>query len=264
VVICTKSFHHLPSLHQALEKIHKILKLGGIFLADEFGREKMDETTAKFLYERMDNLEAAGKFPAANKWPTNEDIKHDYLKRWQVKFQGGTGEAHSHNAHAGRSHTHPHKGNDAEHVGHSHAHAEHAGHSHAHAEHNLTGHTHSVHAVHTHAHSNELQELPGEHAHAHAHAHESHGEHATHATPGVHHHHHHALPASDEMINEVKTVFPNLEVIPCGFLYHFMAQRFDGSTAGEDIVKEFRREEEDLIAKKQIVAIGLRFSCTKI
>ena len=40
--------------------------------------------------------------------------------------------------------------------------------------------------------------------------------------------------------------------------------RFDGSTMGEDIVKEFKSEEEDLIAKKQIVAIGLRFTCSKV
>ena len=62
--------------------IHKILKPGGLFLADEFAREAMDVQTAKFLYGRMDDLEAAGKFHSSSKWPASEDIKHDYLKRY--------------------------------------------------------------------------------------------------------------------------------------------------------------------------------------
>jgi hypothetical protein len=61
-------------------KIHKMLKPGGLFLADEFAREAMDLPTATFVFERVDALEAAGKFFTSSR-PVSGDVKLDYLKR---------------------------------------------------------------------------------------------------------------------------------------------------------------------------------------
>lgn len=229
VILFTKSFHHVPNITEAAERAHKLLKVGGLFIADEFAREAPDAPTATFFYSNMDALEAAGKLSIPARF--NDDKTQDPLHRWHSKFAAHSHQQpkegdNKHENHAHHDHDHGH--------GHQHSHAhDHAGHSHDHAGH---GHGHD----HDHAGHDNKQEGG--------------------------HHHPINLPASSEMKEVLSKVFPNLSATPISFLYLFATVRYDGSqtSVGLDDVKDFRRKEEELLAKKEIVPVGVRFFASKM
>jgi SAM-dependent methyltransferase len=212
VVLFTLSFHHLPSQKEAAETAFRLLKPGGLFIADELGRNLMDLPTATFLYPKMDALEDAGKFPTPASWwhLAPEGKKQDFWFRWTSKFM----------------HERPKDGSHAHHEAHGHSH----GHDHAHA-----------------------------HAHAHAQGH-AHGQSDAHKYGmGPHHY----LPTTTEMETDIRAFFPNLEITRNAHFYRLVCQRFDNTNEGEDIVRQFKKEEDEAIARKEITPIGIRYFAKK-
>jgi SAM-dependent methyltransferase len=62
-VVFVLSLHHiLPSLARAIMLTHTMLKPGGLLIADEFGRERMNRETARWFYDILELLNATGVF----------------------------------------------------------------------------------------------------------------------------------------------------------------------------------------------------------
>ena len=51
-VVASSSFHHLPDLDAAVEKIDSLLLRGGLVVLDEYAKERFDRETAAWYYER--------------------------------------------------------------------------------------------------------------------------------------------------------------------------------------------------------------------
>jgi len=228
VVLFTKSFHHLPSVKQAAQRAHQLLKPGGFIIADEFTREEVDTPTASFVFSKLDKLEEEGKFskPLPSHYVVDKDPKQDYLQRWHSRFnrnahssnQGDKKEEHkcNHQEQGGHEHNPQHQ--------HQHQHNEHQpGHGHGH------GHEHS----HSHTHGQD-------HGHQHGHGH-GHG-------------HAHSLATASEMNAAIKENFPNLEVTTNSYLYQFLIHRLEGSKPEEaELLEEFIDTENKLIERKEIL-----------
>lgn len=54
------SLHHVASLPRAIANAHRLLRPGGLLIADEFGRERADRATAAWFFGGIDLLEMAG------------------------------------------------------------------------------------------------------------------------------------------------------------------------------------------------------------
>ena len=59
-VVASFSLHHLRDLEAGLEKIATLLSPAGVLVVDEFGWDRLDETTADWLYGQRRALAAAG------------------------------------------------------------------------------------------------------------------------------------------------------------------------------------------------------------
>eukprot|EP00026_Physarum_polycephalum_P007726 Phypoly_transcript_07791.p1 GENE.Phypoly_transcript_07791~~Phypoly_transcript_07791.p1 ORF type:complete len:316 (+),score=78.64 Phypoly_transcript_07791:574-1521(+) len=219
VVLFTVSFHHFPLQKEAAEIAHRLLKPGGLFIAEEFGRNLMDLPTATFLFPKMDALEDAGKLPSTAMWwhAIPEGKKEDYLFRWNSKFLQERPKSTPSDTHAA-------------------------------PEHAPIAHAPSAHA-------------PAAHAPA-----DSHAPPSAHASPAAHHGMgpHHYIPTSVEMESDIKSVFPNLEITLNSYFYRLICQRFDNSNDGEAVVRQFKKEEDEAVAKKEVSPLGVIFCAKKI
>lgn len=59
-VVFVLSLHHVASLPRAIDNAQRLLRPGGLLIADEFGRERADRATAAWFYGGIDLLEMAG------------------------------------------------------------------------------------------------------------------------------------------------------------------------------------------------------------
>jgi SAM-dependent methyltransferase len=80
-VVAGFSLHHLRDLDAGLDKIAGLLPTGGVLVVDEFGWDRLDETTLDWFYGQLRALAAAGhgKAPAS----------HDELRQeWEAEHLG--------------------------------------------------------------------------------------------------------------------------------------------------------------------------------
>ncbi len=66
-VVAARSLHHLTDLDAGLDKIAALLAPGGAIVVDDFGWDRLDETTADWFYGQRRALAAAGRLPTAPK-----------------------------------------------------------------------------------------------------------------------------------------------------------------------------------------------------
>ena len=59
-VVFVLSLHHIRSLPRAIARARRLLAPGGLLIADEFGRERVDRMTAAWFFQNLDLLDAAG------------------------------------------------------------------------------------------------------------------------------------------------------------------------------------------------------------
>jgi SAM-dependent methyltransferase len=68
-VVFVLSLHHVDSLARAMRNAERLLKPGGLLIADEFGRERIDRATAAWFFDGLDLLDAAGHLKPADPGP---------------------------------------------------------------------------------------------------------------------------------------------------------------------------------------------------
>ena len=94
VVLFTRSLHHIYPLDGAVRAALALLNPGGMLLAEEFGRERVDAAAASFFYDHSAVLAAAGVLEHVT---DNPDVE-DPLRRWQADMAGAADE-HGHELH---------------------------------------------------------------------------------------------------------------------------------------------------------------------
>jgi len=111
-VVFVLSLHHVASLPRAAANAHRLLKPGGLLIADEFGRERVDRATAAWFYGALDLLDMAGllrhedpgpytgpkpRGRAASRRRSQEGADADPLTRWRNRH------VHTRTIHTGRA-----------------------------------------------------------------------------------------------------------------------------------------------------------------
>lgn len=64
-VVAARSLHHLHDLPAALDKIRGLLVPGGVLVVDDYAKERVDQATAEWYYERRQALARSGGRTAA-------------------------------------------------------------------------------------------------------------------------------------------------------------------------------------------------------
>ncbi len=84
-IVFTRSLHHLESPARAADRAHALLRPGGTLIAEEFAVERMDQETARWFYETLSLLEAAGMIAAD---PGSVPLASSPLDRWFHEHEG--------------------------------------------------------------------------------------------------------------------------------------------------------------------------------
>ncbi|MGH3012697.1 MAG: class I SAM-dependent methyltransferase [Gaiellaceae bacterium] len=77
-VVAGSSFHHLPDLDAAVEKIDSLLLRGGLVVLDEYAKERFDRRTAAWYYERACSTSAGHGHDAP-------DSLEECIREWELK-----------------------------------------------------------------------------------------------------------------------------------------------------------------------------------
>ena len=78
-IVFTSSLHHIAPLANAIDRAHRLLRPGGVLVADEFDVEAPDAATLHWYYDIQELLVAADLYPA-----DRLDAAHaDVIARWQ-------------------------------------------------------------------------------------------------------------------------------------------------------------------------------------
>lgn len=84
-VVASRSLHHLHDLRAAVSKIAALLAPGGVFVVSDYAKERVDQRTAEWYYDRRLALAAAGGKPApgsfercVSEWREDEAEIHTY------------------------------------------------------------------------------------------------------------------------------------------------------------------------------------------
>jgi SAM-dependent methyltransferase len=111
-VVCVLSLHHVGALARAVRNAERLLVPGGLLIADEFGRERIDRASARWFYGALDLLDMAGltrhedpgpyrgpkRGAAANRHgPSHADTAAEPLERWRNRH------VHARAIHTGRA-----------------------------------------------------------------------------------------------------------------------------------------------------------------
>jgi SAM-dependent methyltransferase len=80
-VVAAYSLHHIHDLDAGLERIAGLLPPGGVLVVDEFGWDRLDETTLDWLYGQRRALAAAGHGEA----PASRD---ELQRKWEAEHLG--------------------------------------------------------------------------------------------------------------------------------------------------------------------------------
>ncbi|BCJ33760.1 hypothetical protein Athai_12630 [Actinocatenispora thailandica] len=84
-VLFTRSLHHIEDLTGAIEHALGLLTPSGVLVLEEFARERANEAAARFLYDAIDLLAAAGVAETADE-DDDEPQPADPWQRWQRNF----------------------------------------------------------------------------------------------------------------------------------------------------------------------------------
>jgi SAM-dependent methyltransferase len=76
-VVASRSFHHVPDLDAAVQKIDSLLVRGGLVLLDDYAKERFDARTAAWYYGHRLTI-AAGDGPEA------PDSPEDCIREWEA------------------------------------------------------------------------------------------------------------------------------------------------------------------------------------
>lgn len=79
-VLFTRSLHHVHPLGAAMERARALLKPGGWLILEEFAYARMDRATARWFYDALELLVAAGRMELPDKW---HEPHADPLERWR-------------------------------------------------------------------------------------------------------------------------------------------------------------------------------------
>jgi SAM-dependent methyltransferase len=80
-VVAQRSLHHFHDLDAALERIHALLRPGGMLVVDEFAWDRLDETTGEWYDGQRRMLLAAGRDPkggGAAEWAAEHEGLHGF------------------------------------------------------------------------------------------------------------------------------------------------------------------------------------------
>lgn len=72
VLLFTRSLHHADDVDEILRHARSLLRPGGVIVIEEFAWERVDRTTAAFLYDRRRRLVRSGLLDAATPAPSDE------------------------------------------------------------------------------------------------------------------------------------------------------------------------------------------------
>ena len=78
-VIFTSSLHHLHPVQAAIDRAHRLLRPGGILVADEFDLDAPRPLTARWYYDMQELLAAADLYAIERVDPPNEDPRMRWL-----------------------------------------------------------------------------------------------------------------------------------------------------------------------------------------
>ena len=81
-VIFTRSFHHMRQLGPVIDRAHRLVAKGGLFLLEEFAYESADAATAAWFYDQRERLSLAGRIHD-DEWLPGADP----LARWTAHHQ---------------------------------------------------------------------------------------------------------------------------------------------------------------------------------
>ncbi|MEV0843357.1 methyltransferase domain-containing protein [Actinocatenispora sera] len=85
-VLFTRSLHHIEDLPGAIEHALDLLTPSGVLVLEEFARERANEAAARFLYDAVDLLAAAGVAAAEPEDDEGRPRPTDPWQRWQDSF----------------------------------------------------------------------------------------------------------------------------------------------------------------------------------
>ena len=103
-VVFTSSLHHIAPLPAAVERTERILRPGGLLVAEEFAVEVPDAATLHWYYDAQELLVAAGCYPSDRLDEPDDDV----VARWRRAHEHRSGDHHGHgpdHAHVARLHT---------------------------------------------------------------------------------------------------------------------------------------------------------------
>jgi SAM-dependent methyltransferase len=81
-VVAARSLHHVTNLETGLDRIHELLRPGGVLVLDEFAWDRLDGPTAEWFHGQQRALVAAGRLPKA---PASLD---DCRREWEEEHVG--------------------------------------------------------------------------------------------------------------------------------------------------------------------------------
>jgi SAM-dependent methyltransferase len=81
-VVAVRSLHHVTNLEAGLDRIHELLRPGGVLVLDEFAWDRLDQATAEWFHGQQRALVAAGRLPEA---PASLD---DCRREWEEEHVG--------------------------------------------------------------------------------------------------------------------------------------------------------------------------------
>ncbi len=86
VVACT-SLHHVADLTEAFDRFHAVLAPGGLAVIVEWARERFDEATARWCFDRLPEPEPEGHDGWLRKrraeWLESGQSWHAYMRSWE-------------------------------------------------------------------------------------------------------------------------------------------------------------------------------------
>ncbi|HXG67726.1 MAG TPA: class I SAM-dependent methyltransferase [Blastocatellia bacterium] len=85
VVLFSRSLHHIHPLHQAVNKAHGLLNVGGLLLVEDFGADRADRRGTAWRYEVESLLHVAGLIGNGE---SEYDSSADPLARWREEHFG--------------------------------------------------------------------------------------------------------------------------------------------------------------------------------
>jgi SAM-dependent methyltransferase len=85
-VLFTRSLHHIEDLPGAIEHALGLLTPSGVLVLEEFARERANEAAARFLYDAVDLLAAAGVASTGQEDDEGRPQPTDPWQRWQHNF----------------------------------------------------------------------------------------------------------------------------------------------------------------------------------